>query len=221
MVDVTSRFPVVRILSHETTKSVINSLKGIYYDFYLPRRVLSDNGPCFRSQDFIYFHTKLSVSAEKSSVYNHQSVGSVKRMVQTIKQIMVKNAGNAWMAMLIYRATDIPRVNKSPSGILNGQKFRTSLPMIDVHKKSTEYELEKLSEKRPNRPICGKELPKLPVGTEVLYEQNPDLNKLKRPKWCECMISDRTNPRKYTILADRDSHYKVKKTHKMLPNALW
>ena len=60
---------------------------------------------------------------------------------------MVKNAENAWMVMLIYRATDIPGVNKSPSEILNGQKFRTSLPMIDVHKKSTEDELEKMSEK--------------------------------------------------------------------------
>ena len=49
--------------------------------------------------------------------------------------------------MLIYRATDIPGVNKSPSEILNGRKFRTNLPMIDVHQKSTEDELEKMAEK--------------------------------------------------------------------------
>ena len=179
IVDVSSRFPVVRILPNETTRSVLNAVKGVYCDFSLPRRVLPDNGPCFRSQEFIDFHSKLNVSVEKSSAYNHQSVGSVERMVQTIKQIMVKNAENAWMAMLIYRATDIPGVNKSPSEILNGRKFRTSLPMRDVHKKSTEDELEKMLEKRANRPTFGKELPKLPVGTEVVYKQNPDLNKLK------------------------------------------
>ena len=95
VVDVTSRFPMVRILSNETTKSVINSLKGVYCDFGLPRRVLSDNGPCFSSQEFIDFYAKLNVLVEKSSAYNHQSVGSVKGMVQTIKQIMVKNAKNA------------------------------------------------------------------------------------------------------------------------------
>ena len=204
VVDVTSRFPLVRILSNESTKSVIISLKGIYCNFRLPRKILSDNGPCFRSQEFIDFHAKLNVSVEKSSAYNHQSVGSIERMVQTIKQIMVKNAGNAWMAMLIYRATDIPGVNKSPSEILNGRKFRTSLPMIDVHKKIIKDELKKMSEKRANRPTFGKELPKLPVDTEVLYEQNPDLNKLKRPKWCKGMTSHRTNLRKYTILTDRD-----------------
>ena len=137
-------------------------------------------------------------------MYKHRSVGSVERMVQTIKQIMVKNAENAWMAMLIYRATDIPGVNKSPSEILNNLRFRTSLPMIDVHQKSTEDELEKISVKHQSRSTTGKELPKLPVGMKVLYEQNPDSNRIKRPKWCKCTISDRSNPRKYKILTDTD-----------------
>ena len=88
VVDVTSRFPVIRILSSETSNSVINALKGIYCDFGLPRRVLTDNGPCFKSRKFIEFNERLSISVEKSSAYNHQSVGSVERMVQTIKQIM-------------------------------------------------------------------------------------------------------------------------------------
>ena len=30
-----------------------------------------------------------------------------------------------------------------------------------------------------------KELPKLPVGTEIMYEFNPDADKNKRPKWCK------------------------------------
>ena len=38
VVDVTSRFPVVRILNSETTKSVLNALKGIYCDFGLPKK---------------------------------------------------------------------------------------------------------------------------------------------------------------------------------------
>ena len=54
VVDATSQFPVVRILNSETTKS----LKGIYCDFGLPRRIISDSGPCFKSKEFIEFHTK-------------------------------------------------------------------------------------------------------------------------------------------------------------------
>ena len=147
IVDVTSRFPVVRILSNESTRSVLNALKGVYCDFGLPKRVLTDNGPCFRSQEFNEFHAKFGVSVEKSSAYNHQSVGSVERMVQMIKQIMTKNADDAWLTMLIFRATDIPGINKSPGEILNGRKYQTGLPMIDVHDKSTEEQIEKLSEK--------------------------------------------------------------------------
>ena len=37
IVDVTSRFPVVRILPYETTRSVLNALKGVYCDFGLPK----------------------------------------------------------------------------------------------------------------------------------------------------------------------------------------
>ena len=86
IVDITSRFPVVRILSNESTRSVLNALKGVYCDFGLPKRVLTDNGPCFRSQEFSEFHAKFGVSVKKSSAYNHQSVGSVERMVQMINK---------------------------------------------------------------------------------------------------------------------------------------
>ena len=188
IVDVTSQFPVVRILSNESTRSVMNALKGVYCDFGLPKRVLTDNRPCFKSQEFNEFHAKFDISVEKSSSYNHQSVGSLQRMVQTIKQIMIKNADNAWLAMLIFRATDIPGIHKSPSEILNGRKYRTSLPMIDIYQKSTEDEIERLSEKRLKMTAGGKELDKLPVETKVLYEHNPNSDKTKRPKWCKSTI---------------------------------
>ena len=81
VVDVTSQFPVVRILRNEMTTSVINALKGIYCDFGLPKRIISDNGPCFKSKEFIEFHTKLGVVTETCSAYNHSSVGMAERMV--------------------------------------------------------------------------------------------------------------------------------------------
>ena len=139
-------------------------------DQTLPRRVLTDNGPCFKSQKNIEFHEKLGISVEKSSACYHQSVGSVERMVQTTKQIMHKNSDNAWLAMLIFRATDIPGINKSPSEILNGRKFRTNLPMIDVHQKSREAEIESLAKKRLSKGIKGQELSRLPVETPILYD---------------------------------------------------
>ena len=81
VVDITPHFPVIRILPNESSRFVINALKGIYSEFGLPRRILSDNEPCFKSQEFTDFHTKLSFMVEKTSPYNHQSVGSAECMV--------------------------------------------------------------------------------------------------------------------------------------------
>ena len=91
VVDVTSQFPIVRILRNETTSCVLNALKGIYCDFGLPKTIVSDNGPSFKAKEFKDFHTKLGVVIETISSYNYASLGSAEQMVQTVKQIMVKN----------------------------------------------------------------------------------------------------------------------------------
>ena len=120
--------------------------------------------------------------------------GSVECMVQTMKQILKKNGDNAWLAMLIYRATDIPGINKSPSKLLNGRKYRTNLPIIDLHKKDTEQEVEKLCKKRKSMRQIGhnlQELPSLPVGNRVLYKKNPDSSKIKRPEWAKGTVKEK------------------------------
>ena len=105
VVDVMSKFPVVRILNTESSRSVLNALKGVYCNFGLPKKILSDNEPCFWAEEFIGVHVKLGVKVKKSITYNHQSVGMMERMVQTVKQIMTRNPENAWLAMLIFKAT--------------------------------------------------------------------------------------------------------------------
>ena len=127
VVDMTSRFPVVRILKNEMTTSVINALKGIYCDFGLPKRIISDNGPCFNAKEFSDFHTKLGVVTETISSYNHASLGSAKRMVQSVKQIMVTKSENTWLTMLIFKATMMPEIQKSPSELLKLMQVQNKL----------------------------------------------------------------------------------------------
>ena len=59
----------------------------------------------------------------------------------------MRNTDNAWLALLIIKATDIPGINKSPSELLHTRKFRTNLPTIDLGQKSNETEIEKLADK--------------------------------------------------------------------------
>ena len=196
-------FSSSQILNSETTKSVLNALKGIYCNFGLPKKIISDNGPCFKAADFIEFHTKLGVVTETCSAYNHASVGSVERMVQTVKQIMIKNPENAWLGMLIFKATLIPDINKSPGEILNSCKYRTNLPYIEMGPCSFDRGINKMIKKcELSKVLTGKELPKLDVGTRVLYDKDPDSTKIKRPKWHRGTIQNRQNPCKYEILSD-------------------
>ena len=69
-------------------------------------------------------------------------------MVQTVKQIKTKNPENAWLAMLIFKATYIPSINKSPGELLSSRKYRTNLPIIDWNQnKLNESEIETLVDK--------------------------------------------------------------------------
>ena len=51
--------------------------------------------------------------------------------------------------------------------------------MIDIHDKSTEEQIEKLSEKQLKITVNGKELARLPVGTKVLYEKKSQFRQNK------------------------------------------
>ena len=115
---------------------------------------------------------------------------------------MVKNPQNAWLGMLIFKATMIPEVQKSLSELLNSHKYRTNLPMIDFTQSRINKPIEKLIQKHEVKTKTGKELPKLDMGTPVLYDKNPDSTKVKRPKWCKGTIKNRQNPQKYEILTD-------------------
>ena len=59
-------------------------------------------------------------------------------------------------------------------------------------------------EKRMSKPIVGSELPKIPVGTPIFYDKNPDSTKIKCPKWGKGTVKDRLDGRKYEILTDSD-----------------
>ena len=51
-VDYYSGFLTYDTLDNETTKAVTTALKNIFRKFGLPEKIISDNGPCFSSNDF-------------------------------------------------------------------------------------------------------------------------------------------------------------------------
>ena len=65
--------------------------------------------------------------------------------------------------------------------------------MIDFSQSRNDEPVEKLIHKCEfkAKSTSGKELPKLDVGIPVLYDNNPDSTKVKRPKWCKETIKNR------------------------------
>ena len=62
--------------------------------------------------------------------------------------------------------------------------------------------IEMLIDKCQKVTVTGKELPRLDMGTPVLYDKNSDSSKIKCPKWTKGNVKDRQNPMKYEILMD-------------------
>ena len=66
IIDLFSCFPVVRQLCGESTKLVLDALKDIFSDFGIPKSIISDNGPCYKSQEFNTFCAKFECEGLES-----------------------------------------------------------------------------------------------------------------------------------------------------------
>ena len=91
VVDIFSHFPFVRQLHGESTKLVLNALKGIFSGFAIPEVIISDNGPCYKSQEFNDFCAKFDIVHQTGASYNHQANSITEHAIQTIKYLMIKN----------------------------------------------------------------------------------------------------------------------------------
>ena len=61
VLDLFSWFPVVRQLHAETIKLVLNALKDVFSDFVIPQVIISDDGPCYKSEEFHSFYAKFDI----------------------------------------------------------------------------------------------------------------------------------------------------------------
>ena len=129
-IDLFSCFLVVRQLYGESTKLVLDALKDIFSDFGIPEAIISDNGPCYKSQEFNSFCAKFEINHITGASYNHRANFIAERMIQTIKQLMVKTQGDTWLALLILKSTPMTGIDKSPTELLCNRRFRTNIPMI-------------------------------------------------------------------------------------------
>ena len=130
VVDLFSGFPVVRQLHGESTKLVLDALKDVFSNFGIPVTIISDNGPCYKSQEFNNFCARFEINHITGASYNHQANSNAECMILTIKQLMVKNQNETWLAMLILKSSPMNGIDRSLAELLCNRHFRTNIPMI-------------------------------------------------------------------------------------------
>ena len=140
--DYYSKFPIVRKLTQTSSRNIIAQLKGIFEEQGIPRKLISDNGPQYTSQEFQHFTAEWKFEHVTSSPYYPQSNGFIERMVQTVKQTLTKakeTGSDPHMAMLCLRTTPIDHNTAAPCELLNGRRYQSNVPAMSSLNTGTGY----------------------------------------------------------------------------------
>ena len=128
--DYLSRYFEVERLTTITTNAVIHRMKAVFARHGIPKKVISDNGPCYRSHEFKQFADSWGFQHVTSSPHYPQSNGLAEKTVQTAKRIFTKakeDKRDPYLSLLEYRNTPVDGL-KSPAQILMSRRLRSILP---------------------------------------------------------------------------------------------
>ena len=108
VVDVFSKYIIVRKLSNSTSAAMCIELSMIVTELGLPHIIISDNGLCYNSEEFQQFLQCYSTTHQTSSPNHPISNGFVERMIGVAKKLIDKGGkeGKPWNSGLFnYRIT--------------------------------------------------------------------------------------------------------------------
>lgn len=177
-IDYYSKWPELTLLNSMTSTAVITALKSQFARYGSPSVVMSDNGPCYSSEQFRQFSQDWCFQHVTSSPAFPQSNGQAEKTVQTLKA-MLEKADDPYKALLSYRNTPLEEVNLSPAQMLMGRRLRTSIPvtgdMLKPQLHDPEEVLPKLKERqrkqKKQHDRSAKELPPLRDGEVVRVKE--------------------------------------------------
>ena len=93
LVDAYSKWMDVVLISDITSSQTIAKLKIIFDTHGLPKKIVTDNGSSFVSQEFKEFMLQYGILHTTSAPYHPSTNGLVKRVVQTFKQGLKRTTG--------------------------------------------------------------------------------------------------------------------------------
>ncbi len=86
MIDAHSKWIEVFPTKSSTSTVVIENLRTVFAQFGIPETIVSDNGPCFVSEEFSSFLKANGVKQITSAPYHPATNGLAERAVQIVKR---------------------------------------------------------------------------------------------------------------------------------------
>ena len=135
VVDAHSKWIDVCIMQSITAAKTIEQLRTIFSTHGLPRKVVTDNGPTFTSEEFRSFMSLNGITHITTAPYHPSSNGLAERAVQTFKQGLKRTPGNTIQERLSkflfsYRITPHSMTGVSPATLLMGRRPRSRLDRL-------------------------------------------------------------------------------------------
>ena len=202
VVDAYSKWLSVELMQSITAEKTIQILRKLFATHGIPLKIVTDNGPTFRSEQFQFFTKHNGIKHIFSAPYHPSSNGLAERAVQTIKQGLHQMQGpepiQDKLSMFLFKYSITPHTTTGvpPCDLLMNRRLRSRLDML--HPESTIFqrvENKQLSQKiaydkhKPQREFC--------VGDTVYAENFTAAS--SHQKWKEGVITEVTGPLSYKI----------------------
>ncbi|XP_039300258.1 uncharacterized protein K02A2.6-like [Nilaparvata lugens] len=181
-------------LKGKQSSDVINALKNIFSVFGIPDIIVSDNMP-FASYECKKFAVEFDFKFQTSSPGYAQSNGLAERFFQTAKNIL-KKSDDISVALMEYRNTPIPGLNRSPAQLLFFRRLKTKLPVVE--KQMSDHEQFKLHLQNKNRKskdyydAHARARPDFKEGDRVVHRRGKEWHPAT-------VVSKHSSPRSYII----------------------
>ncbi|CAB4000900.1 Uncharacterized protein K02A2.6, partial [Paramuricea clavata] len=134
VIDGRTRFPEVAIVRSTNAKSTITSLNRIFATHGLPRRIISDNGPPFQSEEFRHYMITNGITHHKITPLwpqaNAEAENFMKPLTKCLQTAVIDNKDwkeELQLFLLNYRATPHCTTKVPPATALFGRNIRRKL----------------------------------------------------------------------------------------------
>ena len=201
LTDVYSKAPFVRPLANTGAYASVRAMKNIFSENGIPMKVISDNGPHFVAGEFKRFAARWGFEMVLSSPEYPQGHALIERHIQTVKKCMHKCDVSGYdfdLALLALRSTPLGPSLPSPTELLHGRRFRTTLPTYVPDPPNSRLIRKTLTEKQAKAATqynqTAREKPELVSGQPVRL-----WNKVPR-RWEPAVVTgEASTPRSYIV----------------------